>query len=289
MKTVVVSNFLPRLDNMKNAIQCDICPHNCTLKPEQYGVCKTHTNQNGKLVLSTMNQPRAIAIDPIEKKPLYHFHPGEKILSYATAGCNMRCGFCQNHTLVSANTTDIETIIPQQMIEITQSHGIKMIAATYSEPTAYFEYALAIMKLAQKADIKNIWVSNGYFSENTARSLIPYLDAINIDLKSFSEAGYQKLGGTLQPVLHRIKQLHQAGVHVEVATLVIPGFNDDDKTLRHMAQFLYNIDPEIVWHLSRFFPQHRWAHLPITPRKTLIRGGEIGKHIGLKNIYYGNI
>lgn len=280
-------------------VQCQTCHHRCRIAPFKRGICGVRENQKGKLYLLVYGRVIAENIDPIEKKPLYHFMPETKSLSIATVGCNFRCSWCQNddisqcpkeidhHAILNEIGVEME---PEQIITDAQKNNCPSISYTYTEPTIFLEFALDTMKLAQKAGLKNIWVSNGYMTQETLDLITPYLDAINIDLKGFSEENYLKYSGAkLQPVLENIREIFKRKIHLEVTTLIIPGINDDEKQLKEIVKFLADISKDIPWHISRFFPAYKMTDTPITPMETLQLAETIGKKAGLKYIHIGNV
>jgi len=281
-------------------IHCLACSHYCKIKNGQTGICGIRLNENGKLNLLTYSKPVALNLDPIEKKPLFHFLPGSQIFSFGTFGCNFRCSFCQNWDISQfprlnrdfqktiKNTSDEWP--PEKIIEYCLQNNIPSIGYTYNEPTIFIEYCYDTMILAKKYGLKNVFVSNGYQSEETITTIAPYLDAINIDLKSFNNHFYQKFcGAQLTPVLENIKTFHRLGVWVELTTLIIPNQNDSEKELEQIAEFIAKIDPNIPWHISRFFPAYQMQNLSPTPITTLMNAFQIGKAKGLKFIYVGNV
>lgn len=298
--------------------RCSLCNHRCLIVDGKTGVCGVRLNQDGLFYSLVYGRPISVNIDPIEKKPLYHFMPGTATLSFGTFGCNLRCDWCQNWEISQGNKKDYGIInklslrlSPREIVEMAKKEDCPSISYTYTEPTIFFEYALDTMKLAHKAGLKNIWVSNGYFSEECFKKIEPYLDAINIDLKSFNDKVYQKYcGARLQPVLDNLKRIqgtatgHLRGepkrtseveekqghnIHLEITTLVIPDVNDDDDQLKKIAQFIASLDKNIPWHLSRFFPCHKMTNIPPTPISTLKKAQSIGQKAGLKHVYLGNI
>lgn len=281
-------------------ISCQTCNHHCRIAPFKRGLCGVRENQKGKLYLLTYGRIIAENIDPIEKKPLYHFLPNTKSLSIATIGCNLKCLWCQNSDISQStkgeiNRSEITNQIgiemePAQIIEDAQKNHCPSISYTYTEPTIFLEFALDTMKLAKKAGLKNIWVSNGYMTKECLDLIVPYLDAVNIDLKGFSETNYIKYTGAhLQPVLDNIRDLFYRKIHLEVTTLIVPGVNDDEKQLQDIAEFLASISPEIPWHISRFFPAYKMMDTQPTPIGTLKMAEKLGKNAGLKYIHLGNI
>lgn len=280
--------------------QCLTCNHRCRIAPYKTGLCGVRENQQGKLVNLTYGRLIAENLDPIEKKPLFHFLPGTESLSIASIGCNFRCLWCQNDDISQPTKGELSRdeimnkigfeMTPEKIVADAKKAHAPSISYTYTEPTIFLEFALDCMKLAQKAGLKNIWVSNGYFTRETLDLISPYLDAINIDLKGFSEENYQKYSGAnLQPVLDNIKEVYARKIHLEVTTLIIPGVNDDDKQLSDISYFLSRISSDIPWHISRFFPAYKMLGTQITPIETLNKAEAIGKKTGLKNIHLGNI
>lgn len=281
-------------------VTCQTCHHRCRIAPFKRGICGVRENQKGKLCLLVYGRVISESIDPIEKKPLFHFLPGTKSLSIATVGCNFRCLWCQNFDISQCakqhldrneitNNLGIE-MEPEEIITHAKNNHCPSISYTYTEPTIFLEFALDVMKLAKKAKLKNIWVSNGYMTEETLNLIAPYLDAINIDLKGFDEEKYQKYSGAkLAPVLENIRQIYKRKIHLEVTTLIVPEVNDDEKQLKSIANFLAKISKDIPWHISRFFPTYKMTDTPPTPIETLKMAEEIGKTAGLKHIHLGNI
>jgi pyruvate formate lyase activating enzyme len=267
------------------------------LSPGQRGKCGVRENIDGKLYALNYGKLIAIHIDPIEKKPFYHFLPASQSLSIATVGCNFSCLNCQNWEISQAfkEAKEIpgEYIPPEKIVKIAIENKVESISYTYTEPTIFLEYALDTMKLAKKAGLKNNFVSNGFMSEESAKLVIPYLDAINIDIKGFTEDFYQKIcGGRLEPVLETAKLMKKSGVWVEITTLVIPTLNDDEKTFEGIAKWIFeNLGSETPWHVSQFCGAISWKlqHIPDTSVETLEKAIEIGKKVGLKYVYIGNI
>jgi pyruvate formate lyase activating enzyme len=280
-----------------NIVQCQTCAHYCTLAPGQRGKCGVRENIDGKLYALNYGKAIAINIDPIEKKPFYHFLPGSYSLSIATVGCNFYCLNCQNweisQTFKGVEEIPGEYIPPERIVEMAIENKVPSISYTYTEPTIFLEYALDIMKLAKKAGLKNNFISNGFMSEESAKLVIPYLDANNIDIKGFTEDFYQKIcGGRLKPVLDTAKLMKKAGVWVEITTLVIPTLNDDEKTFEGIAKWIFeNLGAETPWHVSQFCGGISWKlqNISDTSVETLEKAIEIGKKVGLKYVYIGNI
>lgn len=279
---------------------CQTCNHRCRIAPYRHGICGVRENQKGKLYSLIYGRVISENIDSIEKKPLYHFMPGTKSLSIASVGCNFRCLWCQNWdisqcTKENTDRTQFTNIMgvemePEQIVEHAKAAKTPSISYTYTEPTIFLEFALDTMKLAKKAGLKNIWVSNGYMTKECLDLIAPYLDAINVDLKGFNEENYLKYtGAKLQPVLDNIKDIYKRDIHIEVTTLIVPGVNDDEKQLKDIAKFLASISKNIPWHISRFFPTYKMLDAPPTPVETLELAESIGKKAGLKYIHLGNV
>ena len=274
-----------------NKVKCLLCPHECIINEGKTGLCSVRKNIGGTLISLVYGKPVAIHIDPIEKKPLYHFYPGQKILSFGTVGCNLKCFFCQNCEISQA-TPDENLEMERTPEEIIQLAGLNSenigIAYTYNEPVIFFEYMLDIAKIAAKKGLKNVVVSNGYINKEPLSELINFTDAFNIDLKAFSEKFYSSYTHSkLQPVLDSIKIIKKSGKHLELTHLIIPGLNDDLIEFREMIKWIKNETGEkTVLHLSRYFPHFR-SKLPPTPSDTLINMYNIAKE-ELNYTYLGN-
>ncbi|MHC1631582.1 MAG: AmmeMemoRadiSam system radical SAM enzyme [Methanotrichaceae archaeon] len=281
-------------EKLNSDVRCGLCNHFCRIKPGKRGICGVRENQDSTLVTLVYGRLIAMHADPIEKKPLYHFLPGHISLSIATVGCNFRCHHCQNADIsqmpknhdgkITGNYVEPERVVSEAL-----NSGCQSIAYTYTEPTIFFEYALDVAKLAREKGLKNIFVSNGYMSEEAARAIEPYLDGINIDLKG-DDSFYRKVcGAKLEPVKNNIKLMHDLGIWVEVTTLIIPGYNDSDQQLREIAQFLASISPDMPWHVTAFYPTYKLRDVPPTSPETIGRASQIGKDAGIKYVYGGNI
>jgi pyruvate formate lyase activating enzyme len=275
-------------------VACFLCSQFCRIDPGGRGLCGVRENQNGRLVSLVYAKLIAQHVDPIEKKPLYHFFPGTRSYSIATRGCNFRCTFCQNADISQVphggRIASGRDIAPREVVLQAQRTGCVSISYTYTEPTIFMEYALDVARLATEAGIKNVFVSNGYISREALEAVKPYLDGANIDLKAFSERFYtEQCGAHLKPVLNTIEHMKQLGIWVEVTTLLIPGLNDSPGELREIASFLAGLDPGLPWHISRFHPTYRLTDLPVTPLKTLQTAREIGFEAGLRYVYTGNV
>ncbi len=277
-------------------IRCRLCPHYCTIPPGEFGECRTRQNRDGTLVVLPYGRLSALSMDPIEKKPLFHYRPGSWTFSIASAGCNLVCPFCQNASLSKALCrTSADRLVPRrwspvELIEEVVRQGAGSISLTYSEPVLQFEYTRDVAALAAEQQIELIWVTNGQINPDPAEQAARFIAAANVDLKCFNRASYKDvLGGSLRTTLRAIEIFKAAGVWVEVTTLVIPEFNDSRDELTEIARFIASVDPRIPWHVSRFHGADEWADRGVTPVETLLTAREIGLNEGLQFVYTGNI
>jgi pyruvate formate lyase activating enzyme len=275
-------------------VHCALCHHRCLIKEGHRGICGVRENRSGTLFSMVYGKPIAHHVDPIEKKPLFHFLPGSSSFSLATAGCNFRCLFCQNADISQARELKKmpgQEVTPEEIVAAALGAQCQSISYTYTEPTIFFEYARDIALLAISQGLKNVFVTNGYMTPEALESLQPNLHAANVDLKSFSEEFYKtKCGAKLAPVLETLKMMKRLGIWVEVTTLIIPTLNDSKEELAALAKFLaVDLGPETPWHISRFHPTYKLTQLPSTPIKTLQQAWEIGKDAGLRYVYTGNV
>jgi pyruvate formate lyase activating enzyme len=290
MKEAMLYTPLPGGD-----VRCNLCNHRCKIKEGKKGICGVRENRDGKLYSLVYGKVVAEDIDPIEKKPLFNFLPGSRAFSIATVGCNFHCKHCQNFHISQYPHEHRGEIIgqdrtPEEVVVATKGAGCETIAYTYTEPTVFYEFAYDTALLAQEEGIKNVFVSNGYMSADAARQLAPYLDAINIDLKVFTDKAYKDLcGARLKPVLKTIQLMKELDVWVEVTTLIIPGLNDGEEELRDIARFVKSVGPEVPWHVSQFYPAYKLLDKPRTPVATLRRARKIGMEEGLRYVYVGNV
>ncbi|MDO9576380.1 MAG: AmmeMemoRadiSam system radical SAM enzyme [Candidatus Cloacimonadales bacterium] len=285
------ASFYTKLE--KNYVRCNLCPNTCVLKDGETGICRVRQNLNGTLYTLVYNLPVSLNIDPIEKKPLFHFLPGSKVFSLATVGCNLNCNFCQNWTISQSSPNEVQTYeaTPEQIVQMAKEYDCQSIAFTYTEPTVFYEYMFDIAKLAHENGIKTVWVTCGYINEAPLRKLAKYLDAANIDLKGFSEEFYETYTtGSLQPVLNTLEIAKEEGIYFEITNLVIPDANDDPVLIRAMCKWIYqNLGTDYPLHFSRFFPNYKLTNRPQTPFKTLQMAYEIALEESLKYVYVGNI
>lgn len=283
--------YYQRLED--GTVECQLCPHHCRIANGKTGRCRSRRNHDGVLISEVYAKPCALAIDPIEKKPLYHFHPGTTCLSIACTGCNFRCLNCQNHDISQASPEEVahDNLMPEQVVSLCLKHHCPGIAYTYTEPLTYIEYVIDTARLAHEKGLWNILVTAGYVCQEPLSDLLPYLDAANIDLKSFSDDIYQRIsGGHLSVVLDTILAMKKAGVWIELTNLVIPGINDDMDMIRRMCRWMVdNGMEETPLHFSRFFPRYRMQEVPPTPVKTLHAAREIALDEGLRHVYLGNV
>jgi len=302
----------------ENRVHCTLCPHDCRIADGARGACGVRINHRGKLFTLVYDRIISRNVDPVEKKPLFHFMPGARVYSIGTVGCNLRCRFCQNweisqwprkHLPAKAEWPDHagaseavcpllqqiqsqvpgERVTPRQIVDAALDSGASAVAYTYTEPTVFYELAHDTAALARTAGLKNIFVTNGYICEGPLRQLADVLDAVNVDFKFFSDESYHRLSrASLRPVVEAIRLYRQLGVWVEVTTLVIPGVNDSEQELRRIAEFICSVAPEIPWHISRFYPAYEMVNWSPTELETLQRARRIGRQAGLRYVYSGN-
>ena len=286
-----VAQFYTKLEN--NIVRCDLCPWNCVLKPWQTGICKVRSNEKGQLFTHVFNKVAAFGIDPIEKKPLYHFYPGKSILSIGEVGCNLHCSFCQNHRISQCFASEFKGFYELNTIQIvekaTQTDKNIGVAYTYNEPFTFYEFMLETAKLVHENRLKNVVVSNGYVNPEPLKKLLPFIDAFNIDLKAFTDEFYLKqTKGKLEPVLETLQIIAKSKSHLEITNLVIPGLNDDETEFGKMVKWIAeNLGNEIPLHLSRYFPQHK-MDLPATSIEKLESLFVLAKQ-HLQYVYLGNV
>lgn len=273
-------------------VRCQLCPHECRILPGRYGICRSRMNIDGRLYTLSYGRACALQVDPVEKKPLLHFYPSTNVLSLGAAGCNLSCLNCQNWTVSQASPLDIgyHAILPKDIVPLSQKTNCRLVAYTYTEPLTYLEYTRDCAVACREAGIKNILVTAGYINEKPLLNLLPYLDAVNIDLKSFSDDIYQHIShARLKPVLHTLELMRDAGIWIEITNLLIPTINDDFTMIEQMCRWLAdNGFKQFPLHFSRFFPQYKLMNLPPTPLDTLLKARKIAREAGLPFIYIGN-
>lgn len=293
MKEALVYQKLP-----KNKVRCGVCQRKCLIAEGKVGYCKTRINKKGKLYTSIYGLVSSANNDPIEKKPVFHYQPGSLCMSFGTFGCNFRCRFCQNWTISWANGVAEARrgpkISPEKAVAMTLEAGAKGIAITYNEPAIWLEYSLDVFKLAKPKKLYTVWVTNGYATPEAIDIIAPYLDVYRVDLKSFNDRFYQKLINVpkAQPVFKTTKYVYQKypQIHIECVTNIIPGWNDDSKTLAAIVRWIKNnLGASTPWHVTRFFPYAEMTDVPATPPETLFKAREIGLKQGLKFVYIGNL
>jgi pyruvate formate lyase activating enzyme len=275
-------------------VRCLLCNHRCLIADGKRGVCYVRENKEGTLYTLVYEKLISAHVDPIEKKPFFHFLPGSKAFSIATAGCNFRCLHCQNHEISQLphdrKTITGEKVSGKEIVSMALQNNCASISYTYTEPTIFFEYAYDTAKMAHKKGLKNNFVTNGYMTAEALDMIAPYLDAANVDLKSFSEEFYKKVcGARLKPVLENITKMHDLGIWVEVTTLIIPTLNDAERELRKIARFILSVSPGIPWHVSAFYPTYQMLDKPRTSPEIVRQAREIGLEEGLRYVYTGNI
>jgi len=269
-------------EKQNGKVKCLLCPHGCIIESNKAGICGVRKNAEGKLHSLNYGRATSVSMDPIEKKPLYHFHPGSMILSVGTIGCNLGCGFCQNWSISQCDEhQDTEKITPKQIIELAGKHRSFAIAYTYNEPFVWYEFVFETAKLAKENNIKNVLVTNGFVNEEPLREILPYIDAANIDLKAMDDGFYRKVcKGRLEPVLNTIKTMY-GKAHIELTNLIIPTLNDSDKKIEALVSWVAEVGVNIPLHFSKYFPCYK-MDIPATPESTL----KNARHIAMKKLKY---
>jgi pyruvate formate lyase activating enzyme len=277
------------------SVRCHLCATECRIPVGKRGVCHVRQNIDGMLYTLVYNRIISQHVDPIEKKPLYHFYPGSSAYSIATPGCNFHCPWCQNWDISQLTRDEVlfagKKISAEEIVAAAQSRNCLSIAYTYTEPTVFFELAYDTARLAHASNLRNIYVTNGYMSNQMLSVFQKYLDAANVDLKAFRDETYRRhIGARLQPILDNMKRMKELGIWLEVTSLIIPGLNDDPSEMREMAAFIsQELGPETPWHISRYFPAYQMADRPPTPIRTLKLAFEIGREAGINHVYMGNV
>lgn len=276
-----------------NRVQCRLCPHQCIIANNNSGFCRVRTNKSGKLYSMVYGKPCSLDTGPIEKAPLYHFIPGHQRLCLATAGCNLRCKYCQNWLISQSEPGRVRTheLPPGQVVGEAIRRRVRSVSFTYTEPTVFYEYMLDISRMAQEGGLKVSIVSNGYIQEEPMRKLLAHVDAVKIDLKAFNDSFYRDIASaSLEPVLQTLKVIGQEKKHLEIVNLLIPTLNDDMDEIKQMCDWIcHELGEHIPLHFSRFFPSYRLTHLPATPVRTLGKAAETAQKAGLQYVYIGNV
>ncbi|MBI5480174.1 MAG: AmmeMemoRadiSam system radical SAM enzyme [Deltaproteobacteria bacterium] len=291
MRAAVLYERLPR-----DRVRCHLCAHRCRLRDRQLGVCGVRENRGGVLLSLVYGRAIAVHVDPVEKKPLFHFQPGSRTLSIATVGCNFRCRHCQNWEISQyghlhrGEQLPGDDLPPEAVVAMARGSGARSISYTYTEPTVFMEYAFDTATLARREGLRNVFVTNGYMTPEAVDLIAPVLDAANVDIKGLrDEVMKRELKASHAPVLASVRRLKERGVWVEATTLVVPRSNDSDDELRGIAEFVASVDRDLPWHLSAFHPDYQTLDRPRTPRRTLDRAMEIGRRAGLRHVYAGNV
>ena len=270
-------------------VRCELCPRHCRVAPGRRGVCRVRENRNGALYSLVYGNPSMVQVDPVERKPFFHVHPGSRTLSVSTAGCNMSCKFCEvwDMALVGPEDVHAHDLPPEAVVAHARASGARSISYTFGEPVVFYEYMDAVASLARKAGLMNLVQTNGYIAPEPLGALCGKLDAANIDLKGFDPAFYREVcGGELEPVMETLKRLKAEGVHVEITRIVIPTLNDDPEEIRRMARWIAReLGPGVPVHFSRFYPLYKLANLPATPVRTLNSARTIAREEGLQYVY----
>jgi pyruvate formate lyase activating enzyme len=276
-----------------NYVRCQLCPKTCIISEGERGNCRVRENRGGKLYTMVYGNVCALNVDPIEKKPLYHFLPASRAFSIATAGCNLHCLYCQNWSISQypPEETDNVDLLPEAVVSYAARYGSRSIAYTYSEPTVFFEYMLDTARQARQEGLRNVVISAGYINPEPLQLLCEAVDAIKIDLKGYNEAFYEEVcDATLQPVLESIKTIHESGTHLEIVNLVVPTLNDDEEELRALSRWVVQeLGPDVPLHFSRFHPLYKLTNLPSTPVESLERARNAAMEAGVKYAYIGNV
>jgi len=276
-----------------NEVHCLLCAHTCKIKEGKRGICGVRENMGGVLYTLIYGSCSSIAADPIEKKPLYHFHPGTLALSFGTVGCNFNCDHCQNYSISTARPEAhyLQEVLPEAAVELAQKQGCAGMSWTYNEPTIWHEYSYDTAKLAKKAGLYTTYVTNGYINKEPLEDISPYLDAMNVDVKAFTEKFYKTIcKAKLEPVLQTCESARELGIHLEVTYLVIPGYNDSVEEVKSFCKWVVEkLGGETPVHFSRFHPDHKMLHVPATPLDTLLRSYKLAKQVGIEYPYLGNV
>lgn len=273
-------------------IECDLCPRHCRMADRKHGTCLVRQRKGSELIAASYGLICGLAADPIEKKPLYHFLPGSRTLSFGTVGCNLLCRFCQNYHLSRATKVDGTPATSEQIAETALRQGCESVAFTYNEPLVFLEFAVDTAQVCRERGLKTVAVTNGWMEEEPRREFYSHMDAVNVDLKAFTDRFYQKLcGATMHPVLDTLMYIrNETSVHLEVTTLLIPGWNDSPSEIDAMTQWaVTKLGPDVPWHFSAYQPTRNWNEAPPTPLQTLLDARSIAEHNGLRHVHLGNV
>jgi pyruvate formate lyase activating enzyme len=285
------AKFWEKLTDKK--VQCRLCPHNCKINDGKTGICNVRKNERGKLYTLIYGSCSSMAADPIEKKPLYHFYPGTTAFSLGTVGCNFKCEHCQNYTIATATPDQlfIKDVMPEEAVSLAKRHGCRGIAWTYNEPTIWHEYSYDSMVLTKKHGLYTVYVTNGYINEEPLKELSRYLDAMNIDVKAFTEDFYKRIcKAKLEPVLQTCELAKELGIHIELTYLVIPGYNDSiDEIKKFCSWVVEKLGEDTPVHFSRFHPDNRMLDISMTPMHTLQKIFDVARESGILYPYLGNV
>lgn len=280
-------------EKIGKSLNCKVCERRCLISTGKKGFCEMRENIDGKLFNLNYASASSVAVDPIEKKPLFHFYPGSTVLSLGSVGCNFRCKHCQNWNISQAQLEDISLreILPEDAVKLAKEYNCKSIAWTYNEPTMWLEYTIDSAKLAKKYGLKTVYVTNGYMTLEALELIGPYLDAANIDLKGMSEEFYKDLcDARMQPVLENIKRLYDKKIHLEITNLIIPGYNDSEENIKALVNFMVEeVGLEVPLHFTRFFPYYELKNVPPTAVSDLEKAHKIAVDAGMKYVYIGNV
>ncbi|MCM8764907.1 MAG: AmmeMemoRadiSam system radical SAM enzyme [Candidatus Omnitrophica bacterium] len=283
--------FYEKADN--KMVKCNLCPKNCLIPEGSYGFCRARKNIGGTLYAMGYGKPCSVAIDPMEKKPLFHYLPGARTFSIASAGCSLRCLFCQNWQISQSTPEQTRNynLTPEEVVNLAKEKNCPVIAYTYSEPVNFYEYMIDTTKISHEKGIKNIMHTAGYINQDPLEKLLPYIDAANVDLKGFSQDYYRNVcGGGLDDVLRTLKIMKKHKIWIEITTLIVPGYNDSEEELRKLCEWIKNnLGHDTPLHFSRFYPVYKLAHITATPYQTLEKAREIARRSGLKYVYIGNV
>lgn len=274
-------------------LQCNLCSHSCKINNDNFGICRVRKNENGKLNTLIYGSCSSVAVDPIEKKPLFHFYPGTNVFSLGTVGCNFKCSHCQNYGISAASLdySNIREIEPEQVVELAKDNNCQGIAWTYNEPSIWYEYTFDASKLAKENDLYTVYVSNGYIAEEPLREISPFLDAINVDVKAFTDDFYKKIcKARLEPVLQTCEIVKELGIHLEVTYLIIPTLNDSEDEITNFCEWVVDkLGKNVPVHFSRFRPDYKMRDIQMTPMNTMLKAYDIAKKTGVLFPYLGNI